>query len=68
MLKPDEELEMRANGTVIQPDHPCRNCGRRFDEHLTLLNARFAESYCCGCPCFEPADAEDFRDEETPDA
>jgi hypothetical protein len=58
MLKPDEELESRANADVLEPDHPCR-CGHGLIDH-------YPDSlFCAECPCrrFEPATRDDLEEE-----
>jgi hypothetical protein len=54
-LTPDEEWEMRANADVIQPDHPCRNCGQSLEYHVLAAANR--------CWKFEPATRDDLEEE-----
>jgi hypothetical protein len=60
-MTPEEELESRANRDVIQPDHPCRNCGHTLDEHTGM----WKNGTCCVCFCdkFEPATRDDLRED-----
>lgn len=53
MLKPEDELELRANQySADGEDLICRNCGLDAFDHL--FN---------GCSKFEPANADDFRED-----
>jgi len=67
-MTPDEELESRANADVLEPDHPCRNCGHEQDAHGIFENHPqcFMDEfggYACPCPCFEPATRDDLEEE-----
>jgi hypothetical protein len=71
MKTPDEEFESRANRDVIEPDHPCRNCGHEQECHfVTGLHGIYPMAcdfivgfYSCGCRNFEPATKDDLESE-----
>jgi len=52
----DDYLARQSEANIIEPDHPCRNCGASNWAHQELSDT--------ACSKFEPMTLSDLRDEE----
>ena len=60
----DDYLARQSEANIIEPDHPCRKCSHRFDQHGEFICLwRDGEDFCL-CGGFEMAELSDLRDEE----
>jgi hypothetical protein len=71
-MTPDEALESRANQDVLDPTHPCHNCGHDALAHMEesiqggvfCIAAQYGSDNFCGCQHFVPIELAELREEE----